>query len=105
MMANVYLRKVDAQASDDTKNRTYYRQAITILEEYAKKETRLPTPRYILATLYYKLDDTMRAKKWADEAYPLYLISDTAAARPAVKYYLAIGDWAHAVRFLSDLVE
>ena len=35
---------------------------------------------------------------------PLYTESDTAAAKPAVKYYIAIKDWRNAVRFLSDLV-
>lgn len=105
MMANISLRKADSPSSDDTQKEKYYRQAIIILEAYAQKEPALPVPRYILATLYYALGDKATAKKWADEALPLYITADTAAARPAVKYYIAISDWQNAVRFLADLVE
>ncbi len=104
MMANISLRKADSPSSGDTQKEKYYRQAIIILESYAQKEPTLPVPRYILTTLYYKLGDTATAKKWADEALPLYTTPDAAAAGPAVKYYIAIGDWPNAVRFLSDLV-
>ncbi|MDP2651650.1 MAG: O-antigen ligase family protein, partial [bacterium] len=92
MMANISLRKAD------------YQEAIRVLEAYAQKEPTLPVPRFILATLYYKLGDQAVAKKWADEALPLYIAFDTAAAEPAVKYYIAISDWQHAVRFLADVV-
>lgn len=91
MLANISLRHSD------------YKEAIRVLEEYVQKEPTLPMPRYILATLYYKLGDTIIAKKWADEAYPLYTEPDVAVAGPAVKYYLAVEDWKHAVRFLADL--
>jgi len=80
-----------------------FREAASILETYVQKEPTLPVPRYILATLYYKLGDMATAKKWADGAYPLYTDPDPAAARPAVKYYLAIEDWQHAARFLADV--
>ena len=92
MEANMYLRKADL------------RKAIPILETYAQKEPTLPVPRYTLANIYYVLGDTATAKKWADEAYALYILPDVAAAKPAVKYYLAVGDWQHTVRFLADLV-
>ena len=105
MTANISLRKADALPQDDAKKETYYREAIAILEEYVQKEPMLPVPRYILTTLYYKLGNTAIAKKWADEAYLLYTAPDTAAARPAVKYYIAVKDWQHAARFLADLVE
>ena len=105
MTANISLRKADMLSQNDARKVTYFKEAITILEEYAQKETSLPVPRYILATLYYKLGDTTTAKKWADEALPLYTVPDTAAAGPAVKYYIAIGDWRNAARFLADLVE
>lgn len=105
LMANIALRKADPLPQGDTQKEKYYRDAITILEAYVQKEPTLPVPRYILATLYYVLDDTATAKKWADEALPLYTAPDTAAARPAVKYYLAIHDWQNAVRFLADLVD
>ena len=105
MTANISLRKSDTLPQGDVRRETYFREAIVVLEEYAQKEPILPVPRYILATLYYKLGDTKTAKRWADEAFPLYTAPDVAVAKPAVKYYLAIEDWQHAVRFLSDLVE
>ena len=104
MLANLSLRKADALPQDDPNKEKYYREAIAILEEYARKEPKLPVPRYTLATLYYKLGDTLTAKRWADEAFPLYTEPDIAAARPAVKYYLATEDWRSAARFLADLV-
>lgn len=104
MLANISLRQADRLPDGDTKKKAYFQEAIAILEQYAGKETALPVPRYILATLYYKLGDTITARKWADEAYPLYTTPDVAAAGPAVKYYLAIGDWPHAARFLADVV-
>lgn len=104
MTANISLRKADALPDGSVEKNRYFREAISILESYVEKEPTLPVPRYILTTLYYKLGDTATAEKWADSAYPLYTTVDTAAARPAVKYYLAIGDWQHAVRFLADLV-
>jgi len=103
MLANISLRKADA-ATNTAEKESQYQEAIRVLEAYAKRETTLPVPRYILATLYYKLGDTVMAKKWADEALPLYTTPDAAAAGPAVKYYLAVGDWQNAVRFLADLV-
>ncbi|MFA5998347.1 MAG: O-antigen ligase family protein [Candidatus Paceibacterota bacterium] len=105
MTANISLRQADRLPDGDPKKRAYFRDAIAVLEEYALKEPTLPVPRYILAALYYKLGDAATAKRWADEAYPLYTIPDTAAAGPAVKYYLATGDWRPAARFLADLVE
>lgn len=105
MTANISLRKADALAPGDARQEKYYREAIALLEEYAQKEPTLAVPRYILTTLYYKLGDKTTAKKWADEAYPLYTTSDPAAAGPAVKYYIALGDWQRAARFLADLVE
>jgi len=103
MLANISLRKADVFPERDVNKVRYFHEAIAILEGYAKMEPSLPAPRYILATLYYKLGDTVTAKKWADEALPLYTGPDSAAAAPAVKYYLAIGDWQHSARFLNDL--
>lgn len=104
MLANTSLRKADALPQDDPDKEKYFREAIAVLEAYVQKEPTLPVPRYTLVTLYYKLGDTATAKKWADSALPLYTTPDPAAAAPAVKYYLAIGDWQSAVRFLEDLV-
>lgn len=105
LKANIYLRKSDRLAVGDVQKGRYYQEAIAVLEEYVKKEPALPTPRYILANLYYKLGEEVTAKKWADEAFPLYRYADPAAAAPAVKYYLATGDWGKAARFLADLVD
>ena len=105
MKANMSLRKAATLPPNDARNITYFKEAVAILEEYAQKETALSVPRYILATLYYKLGDAATAKKWADEALPLYTVPDTAAAGPAVKYYIAVRDWWNAARFLEDLVE
>lgn len=103
MTANMSLRKADA-LKDDADKEKYFREAIAVLEAYTKKEPTLPLPGYTLATIYYKLGDTATAKKWADEALLLYTSPDTAVAGPAVKYYLAIGDWQHAAKFLADMV-
>lgn len=105
MKANISLRLAKAASIDPEERESHYREAIGVLETYATKEPALSVPRYILATLYYALGDTATAKKFADEALPLYKISDTAAVRPAIKYYIAVKDWRNAVRFLSDLVE
>ncbi|MEK7515581.1 MAG: O-antigen ligase family protein [Patescibacteria group bacterium] len=105
MTANISLRKADVLQAGSKERESHYREAIKILETYADKEPALPVPRYILATLYYALGDKATAKKLADEALPLYITADTAVARPAVKYYIAISDWQNAVRFLADLVE
>lgn len=104
MTANIALRKADALPQNDPRKREYFQEALGVLEHYASLEPTLPVPGYTLATLYYKIGDSANAKKWADKAYPLYTTPDTAAAAPAVKYYLAIGDWPHAARFLADLV-
>ena len=105
MTANISLRRADALPVGSKERESYYREAVKVLETYSEKEPSLSVPKYILATLYYALDDKATAKKLADEALPLYTEIDIAAARPAVKYYIAIGDWRNAVRFLADLVE
>ncbi len=103
LLANISLRKADAFATL-TQKEPHYRKAIQILETYANLVP-VPVPRYTLATLYLAMGDKAGAKKWADEALPLYTEPDVSAAGPAVKYYLAIGDWRNAVRFLADMVE
>lgn len=105
MKANISLRKANSTSVGSKERESHYREAIEVLETYAINEPMLSVPRYILATLYYALGDTATAKKFADEALPLYTEADAAAARPAVKYYIAIKDWRNAVRFLSVLAE
>jgi O-antigen ligase len=104
MTANISLRKADALPVGSKERESYYREAVKVLEIYSEKEPTLPVPKYILATMYYALGDKTTAKKWADEALPLYTESDVAAAKPAVKYYIAVGDWRNAARFLADIV-
>ncbi len=104
MTANIYLRQADRLPLGSALQGTYFEEAIAVLKTYVQKEPMLPVPRYVLATLYFKLGDRVAAKEWADSAFPLYKNSDPAAAGPAVKYYIAIGDWKHAVPFLADLV-
>ena len=105
MTVNIALRKADSLSEGSSARDEYYKEATKILEDYSVKEPFLTVPRYILATIYYKLEDYLTAKKWADSALPLYTGPDTAAAKPAVKYYLAVHDWRNAVRFLSDIVD
>lgn len=104
MMANIFLRKADRLSPGDPAREKHFREAIAILELYAQKEASLPVARYTLAMLYLNLGDRVAAKKWADEAYPLYTHPDVAAAGPAVKYYLAVEDWQRARHFLADMV-
>lgn len=104
MSANILLRTADALPQGDPQRQKQYKEAIRLLETYEQKEPTLPVAPYTLANLYYALGDTVNAKRWADYGYPLYTEPDSAVARPAVKYYIATGDWRRAVRFLSDLV-
>lgn len=103
LLANISLRKADAATTENERS-LHYKEAIRVLETYAVSQPTLAVPRYVLTTLYYRLGDLSSAKKWADEAYPLYTTPDAAAAGPAVKYYIAVEDWERAVRFLADLV-
>lgn len=103
LLANISLRKADASTIASERS-LHYAEAIRVLETYAESQPTLAVPRYVLTTLYYRLGDLASAKKWADEAYPLYTSPDVAAAGPAVKYYIAVQDWKRAVRFLADLV-
>src|SRR3989344_643689 len=82
MTANISLRRADALPVGSKERESYYREAVKVLETYSEKEPSLSVPKYILATLYYALDDKATAKKWADEALPLYTTPDTAAAGP-----------------------
>ena len=97
MTVNMSLRKAE-RLPIGQREEPYDRNQLP-LSNYTEKAPALPVPRYILATLYYALDDTVIAKKWADEALSLYTEIDVAVTRPAVKYYIAIRDWQHAIRF------
>lgn len=104
LTANLYLKKADALPPDDPKKREYLLGAAKVLEAYARKETGLAAPRYILATLFHQLGDAAAAKAWADEGYSLHTRTDLAAARPAAKYYFALEDWPRAAEFLAEIV-
>lgn len=103
LLANIPLRKADMFVTLAQKE-PHYRQAIQVLEMYADLVP-VAVPRYTLATLYLALGDKTTAKKWADEALPLYTEPDVSAAEPAVKYYIATEDWSHAAFFLEDLAD
>lgn len=105
MTVNISLRSADVLPDGSLEKTKYYREAIKVLEEYAALEPSLPVAPYILANIYYKLGDKATAGKWADKGLSVYTDADLAAARPAVKYYLAINDWRNAVRFLADIVD
>ena len=103
MAANIPLRQAGTLPARSVDREKYYRDAISVLEICAEKEPTLPASRFILATLYYALGDAAAAKRLADEALELYTDTDIVAAKPAVKYYIAISDWTNAARFLSDI--
>ena len=104
MLANTSLRKGDALPAGPEKTQ-HYREAISSIEGYAKMIPETSEPRYILATLYLTIGDQESAKRWADEALPLYTYDGgLATAKRAAKYYVLIGDWPRATRFLNDIV-
>ncbi len=104
MLANLPLKKADALSPGPEKNQLY-REAISIVEAYAKMVPEVSEPRYILATLNLTINDRASAKRWADEALLLYTYDgDLSVAKRAARYYVTVGDWPLAERFLADVV-
>ncbi len=104
MLANLSLKKADTLSPGPEKNQLY-REAISIVEAYAKMIPEVSEPRYILATLNLTINDRVSAKRWADEALPLYTYDgDLSVARRAARYYVTVGDWPLAERFLAYVV-
>ena len=102
LLVNIQIRKGDALPPGEEKNARYL-EGITPLEEYARLVPKLAEPRFVLASLYLTMGDTAHAKKWADEAFPLYT-PDKAVARRASRYYLLTEDWPNAVYFLKEVI-
>ncbi len=100
--SNISLKKGD-KATDPTLRNNHYREAIVVLAGYARQVPDLAEPRFIIASLYVVVGDSVAAKSWADEGLALYK-GGKDTARRAVRYYLAVEDWTQVRRFLSDIV-
>ena len=103
ILANISLKKGDKAATFAEKSR-WYREAIGILEQYTQQVPRSVEPRYVIANIYLSLNDRVSAKKWADEALPLYTHLHLDTARKAFRYYVAVENWANAERFMKDVL-
>lgn len=103
ILANIPLKKGDASQQTAERNR-YYKEAIDILEEYAARVPNFAEPRFIIASLYVVIGDRASGKRWADEGLPLYK-GGPDIARKALRYYIAVEDWPHVRRFLTDIVK
>ena len=102
ILANIPLKQGDL-ATQTAQRNLYYREAIGMLEEYAKSVPNFAEPRFIIASLYVVIGDGASAKKWADEGLPLYR-GNTDVARKALRYYIPAEDWPNVRRFLADIV-
>lgn len=103
ILANIPLKKGDL-AQQAAERDQYYREAISILEEYAARVPNFAEPRFIIASLYVVIGDKVSGKRWADEGLPLYK-GGTDVARKALRYYIAVEDWPNVRRFLTDIVK
>lgn len=102
ILANIALKKGDKSPQAAERNQ-YYREGIGMLEKYAARVPNSAEPRFIIANLYFVIGDRALAKKWADEGLALYNEREEGGApSKAVKYYIAVEDWANAVRFIED---
>ena len=102
ILANIPLKQGDLATQPAQRNQ-YYREALGMLEEYAKSVPRFAEPRFVIASLYVVVGDKTSAKRWADEGLPLYR-GNTDVARKALRYYIAVEDWPNVRRFLADIV-
>src|SRR3989344_5526546 len=103
ILANIPLKKGDLATKASERNQ-YYREAVGILEEYARRVPNFAEPRFIIASLYVVIGDRASGKRWADEGLPLYK-SSADVARKALRYYIAVEDWENVRRFLTDIVK
>ena len=102
LLANVSIRKGDAQPPGSAAKREHYEKAIQGLSEYAALVPDFAEPDYVIATLYQTLGDAAAAKEWAAKGLAVYE-TDTNTARRASRYYITAEDWDNARRFLADL--
>ncbi len=103
LLANISLRKGDAQLPGSAKKKEYYDEAIRGLQEYSDLLPNLAEPRYVLATLYLTLKENVVAQEWAEKGLAVYEFDENTARR-ASRYYVAVEDWENARRFLTDVV-
>ncbi len=104
LKANIYIQQGDA-AKTVVAKKSAYLQAIDVLKQYIAVVPTLAEPRYVIASLYLVMNDKATAKQWADEGLANYTKPDGDQAGRAVKYYIAVEDWPHAVEFLQDIVD
>ncbi|MBI4093566.1 O-antigen ligase family protein, partial [Candidatus Kaiserbacteria bacterium] len=104
LLANVSIRKGDAELPGSASKRQYYEEAIGELEEYSLLVPTFAEPYYIIATLYQVVGDPPTAKEWADKGLSAYTKQDPNTARRASRYYVTAEDWVNAARFLKDVV-
>ncbi len=104
ILANISLKKGDkaGQAGNVAERNRFYREGIAVLEEYVKMVPNYANPRYLIANLYLVIGEEELAARWASEGQALYK-GDMDTARRAVRYYIAIEDWATALRFNEEI--
>ena len=102
LRANIFIRKGDTSSGAEKINA--YKEAISVLEEYARRVDKNAESRYVLANLYLIIDGDVEAARFAQEGALLYTGS-IKTARRAVGYYIATEDWNSALRFLKDVVQ
>lgn len=105
LLANIAIRKGDAEAPGSPAKKRYYDEAIQGLIEYADALPNSAEPRFIIATLYQSLGENIVAAQWAEEGSVVYERKDENTARRAARFYVTAGDWENARRFLRDVVE
>lgn len=104
LLSNISIRKGDMLPQGSAAKKAQYDQAILELTQYADLVPQFAEPRYIIASLYFSLNQPALAKQWADEGLAVYTKADENTARRAARYYLAVEDWQNAARFLGDVV-
>ncbi len=102
ILANISIRKGD-QAKSPAEKKKYYDEGIGVLAEYAKRAPSNPEPHFISAALYLAAGERDAAAKSAEEGLSRYR-PNAVVARRAVRYYLQVGDWAHAKLFTEDIL-
>lgn len=104
LLANVSIKKGDAERPGSALKRQQYEEAIEELKGYSTLVPDFAEPYYIIATLYQVVGDPAAAKAWADKGLSAYTKQDPNTARRASRYYVTAEDWENAVRFLKDVV-
>ncbi|MEK9154063.1 MAG: tetratricopeptide repeat protein, partial [Patescibacteria group bacterium] len=104
LLANIEIKKGDAQPVGSSAKKQHYETAIQGLAEYSALVPDFAEPDYIIATLYLTLKEFDKAKEWADKGFAVYKKQDYNTAKRASRYYVAVEDWENARRFLAEVV-